>query len=291
MKSFVIAMLLVVCVVAAAAQAPQPSASSTPSATSPSGAQSSESSAANPAQTPQDANAQKARALLDQCIQGLGGQAWLNLQDMEQQGRAYSYFQGQPNSLGTLFWRFWKYPNKDRIELTKQRDVVFIDVGDKGYEITYKGTAAQEPEQVDDYNRRHRHSLEIVLRQWLNQPGVALFYDGPAVAEQKPADQVSIFTADNDAVTLFLDSHTHLPIKKTFEWRDPTDRLKNVEGEIFDNWRPVQGVMTPFSILRSHNGDTNNQRFITGVRYNVGIADSMFQATITSDPNKPPKRR
>ena len=106
---------------------------------------------------------------------------------------------------------------------------MYINVGEKGYEVTYKGTAAQEPVPLADFNRRHRHSLEVVLRQWLNQPGAALFYDGPAVAEQKPADSVTILTADNDSVTLFLDNHTHLPIKKTFEWRDPADRLKNVE--------------------------------------------------------------
>jgi hypothetical protein len=242
-------------------------------------------------QAVEDANAKKARALLEQSIQSMGGQAWLNIQDMEQQGRSYSYFQGQPNSVGTVFWRFWKYPDKDRVELTKQRDVVYLNVEDKGYEVTYKGTAAQEAEQIADYNRRHRHSLEIVLRQWMNQPGTALFYDGPAVAEQKPADSVSILTADNDSVTLFLDSHTHLPIKKTFEWRDPHDRLKNVEGEIFDNWRIEQGIMTPHSLLRTHNGDTTNQRFITSVRYNVGLADTLFQASITYDPNKPPPKR
>ncbi len=275
MKSLLIATLLAVIVLSAAAQAPQnspPSASSVPD-------------------PPQDANAQKARTLLDQCIQAMGGQAWLSVQDMEQQGRSYGYSQGQPNSLGTLFWRFWKYPDKDRIELTKQRDVVYLNAGDKGYEITYKGTAAQEPVQLADYNRRRRHSLETVLRQWLNRPGTALFYDGPAVAEQKPADQVSILTADNDSVTLYLDNHTHLPIKKTFEWRDPADRLKNIEGEIFDNWRPEQGIMTPHSVLRTHNGDITNQRFITSVRYNVAMPDSLFEASITYDPNKPPPRR
>ncbi len=275
MKSLLIATLLAVIVLSAAAQAPQnspPSASSVPD-------------------PPQDANAQKARTLLDQCIQAMGGQAWLSVQDMEQQGRSYGYSQGQPNSLGTLFWRFWKYPDKDRIELTKQRDVVYLNAGDKGYEITYKGTAAQEPVQLADYNRRRRHSLETVLRQWLNRPGTALFYDGPAVAEQKPADQVSILTADNDSVTLYLDHYTHLPIKKTFEWRDPADRLKNIEGEIFDNWRPEQGIMTPHSVLRMHNGDITNQRFITSVRYNVAMPDSMFEASITYDPNKPPPKR
>ena len=221
----------------------------------------------------------------------MGGQAWLNLQDMEQQGRSYPYSHGQPNSLGTLFWRFWKYPDKERVELTKQRDVVYINAGDNGYEVTYKGTAAQEPDPLADYNRRRRHSLEVVLRQWLNQPGTALFYDGAAVAEQKPADSVTILTADNDSVTLFLDNHTHLPIKKMFEWRDPADRLKNVEGEIFDNWRLEEGIMTAHSLLRSHNGEVTNQRFITNVRYNAGLADSLFQATITYDPNKRPAKR
>ena len=110
------------------------------------------------------------------------------------------------------------------------------------------------------------------------------------MAEQKPADSVTILTADNDSVTLFLDNHTHLPIKKTFEWRDPADRLKNVEEEIFDNWRLEQGIMTPHSVLRSHNGDITNQRFVTNVRYNVGLPDSLFQTTITYDPNKKPTK-
>ncbi len=251
-------------------------------------AQSSASTAANPLQTP---NAQKARAILQQCIQALGGQAWLNVRDMEQQGRTYSYFHDRPSGQGTVFWRFWKYPDKDRIELTKQRDVVYINNGDKGYEVTYKGTAPMEDKPLADYNRRRRHSLEVVLRQWLNQPGTALFYDGPAVAEQKPADSVTLLNAGNDAVTLYIDTHSHLPIKKTFEWRDPIDHLKNTEGEAFNNWRPVQGIMTPHSVMRSHNGEATNLRFITEVRYNAGLPDSMFQATISYDPNKPEKRR
>jgi hypothetical protein len=269
MKSLIIALILTVGAIAAAAQAPQPSASSVPSVVSP----------------PQDENARRARALIDQAIQALGGPAWLNVQDMEQQGRTYSFYHGQPNSVGAPFWRFWKFPDKDRVELTKQRDVVYINNGDNGYEVTYKGTAAQEPESLTDYQRRHRHSLEVVLRQWLKEPGTALFYDGPAVAEQKHTDAVTVMNAHNESVTLFLDSNTHLPIKKTFEWRDK-DRYKNEEGEVFDNYRLEQGVMTPHSILRVKNGDISNQRFITSVRYNVGLPDSMFQATVSYDPYK-----
>lgn len=262
MKAFVIAIVLAGCAMAQSAP-PTPS----------------------PATGAQDASARKARDLIDQCIQALGGQAWLSVQDSQQEGRSYGFYHGQPNSLGIPYWRFWKYPDKERIELTKKRDVVYVNNGQQGYEITYKGTAAEEPKPLADFNRRRDHSLEIVLREWLNRPGTALFYDGPAVAEQKPAESVTIMTAANDTVTLFLDNHTHLPIKKSFEWRD-ADRFKNEEAEVFDNWRPEQGIMTAHATLRIHNGDITNQRFITNVRYNVGLPDSLFQAKVTYDPYK-----
>ena len=84
-------------------------------------------------------NARKARAVLDRTIQALGGSAYLNIQDITQAGRTYSFYHGRPNSLGILFWRFYKFPDRDRIELTKQRDVIYVYKGDKGYEITFKG--------------------------------------------------------------------------------------------------------------------------------------------------------
>ncbi|HVZ16807.1 MAG TPA: hypothetical protein VG897_06810 [Terriglobales bacterium] len=235
---------------------------------------------------PENDNSRKARALLQQMIQALGGQAYLNIQTIEQEGRSYSYYNGQPNSGGIPFWRFYKFPDKDRTELTKQRDVVYITVGDKGYEKTYKGVALMEPDQLKDYQRRHDHSLEIILRKWLPDPTTALFYDGPAVAEQKPCDSVTLMNDKNDSVTIFIDSIHHLPVKKTFQWRDPSDNLKNTEDEVFDNWRVEGGIPTPHTILRSHNGDTTNQRFLTVVRYNTNIPDSMFDVSVTYDPYK-----
>jgi len=235
---------------------------------------------------PENENSRKARALLRQMIQTMGGSAYLDVRTMEQEGRTYSYYNGQPNSLGTPFWRFWEFPDKERIEVTKQRDIVYINVGDQGYEKTYKGVAPMEPEQLHDYQRRHEHSLENVLRVWLPDPTTALFYDGPAVAEQKPCDSVTLFNAKNDAVTIFIDTNRHLPVKKTFQWRDPADNLKNLEGEVYDNWRLEQGIMTPHTILRAHNGDTTNQRFLTSVKYNPPLPDSMFDVSVTYDPYK-----
>jgi hypothetical protein len=225
-------------------------------------------------------NARKARAVLDRTIQALGGQAYLNLQDITQEGRTYSFYHGRPNSLGIVFWRFYKFPDKDRIELTKKRDVIYVYNGDKGYEITYKGTRPQDAKDLIEYLRRSHYALDRVLRKWINEPGVALFYEGETVAEGKPVDQVTVMNAHNEGVTLYLDTSDHLPVKKTFTWRDATDKQRNVEDEVYDNYRDVQGIPTPHTITRSYNGDMSSQRFLTSVSYNQGIADSQFAAEV-----------
>lgn len=236
-------------------------------------------------------NTRKAKALLDQMIQALGGEAYMNLQDVSQEGRTYSFHLGEPDGVGILFWRFYKYPDRDRIELTKKRDVIELFRGDQGFEITYKGTRADDPKEVADYLRRRQCSLDWVLRKWLSEPGVALFYEGPTVADQKDAQQVTIMNARNQGVTIYINSNTHLPVKKTYSWRDPTDKQRNVESEVYDNYRPVQGVMTPFDIARYYNGDMSNQRFLNSVSYNKGLSDSMFEASVTYDPNKRAPRK
>ena len=245
-----------------------------------------------PAQTAPVAqeNDAKAKSLIDQAIQALGGQAYLNLQDMSQQGRTYSFHRGEATNAGILFWRFVRYPDKERVELTKQRDVSYVYNGDHGYEITFKGTAPLDAKVLADFLRRRDHSLEWVLRRWINEPGVALFYEGPAVAADKPADQVTVMNTKNDSVTLYLDSNTHLPVKKMFTWRDPADNLRNTEEEIYDAYRPTQGIMTPYSITRFYNGEMSNQRFLNSVTYNNNLSDAMFAAKTTYDPTELQKK-
>ncbi len=232
-------------------------------------------------------NVRKARGVLDQTIQALGGQAYLDIQDISQEGRTYSFYHGRPNSLGIVFWRFYKFPDKDRIELTKKRDVIYVYNGDKGFEITYKGTRPEDPKDLTDYLRRRHYALDWVLRRWLSETGVALFYEGQTVTEGKTVEQVTVMNGHNEGVTLYLDTTDHLPVKKTFSWRDPTDQQRNVEDEVYDNYRVVQGIPTPYTVTRYYNGDMSNQRFTTSVSYNQGISDSQFAAEGSVGQKKP----
>src|SRR3954449_6496880 len=97
--------------------------------------------AAPQAGAPEDAaNAKQARAVLDQMIAALGGPAYLNIQDMEQNGRVYGFdHNGDAADAGAPFVRYWKWPDKDRLELLKHRDWILIYNGNDANEVTYHG--------------------------------------------------------------------------------------------------------------------------------------------------------
>ena len=254
-------------------------------------------------------NARKARTLLDQAVQALGGEPYLSYQNRVEQGRYYPLYHGRTNTSGLQYNYFVEYPDKDRFEILGTKDVhiipgtidigglktnksvvVLIHNGMKGYEVSYKGTAPQEKEDLANYLRRRPHSLEWIFRKWMKDPSVALFYEGVTNVDAKPADQISLLNSQNDSVTVYLDQATHLPLKTSYSWRDPTDKQRNTEEEVYDNYKPEEGIMTPHAITRLFNGDMSQQRFITTVRYNQKLPDNLFEASVTYDPSALQKR-
>lgn len=238
-----------------------------------------------------DENSQKARTLVDQAIAALGGETYLHIRDREQQGRGYGFHHGRAEGSGNLFWDFIEFPDKERIEVTKERDIAELYVGNRGWEITYKGPHPIEAKDLDQYLRRRHYSLDSVLRTWLNAPGVILLYEGNSIAAQHPAQRVTLINAQNESVTLFFDNDTHLPVKKSFEWRDPVDRQKNLEEEIYENYRLVSGIMAPYNVTRYFNGDMASQRFFNSVTINQGLDPAMFDPNSGYNPNKPNKSK
>jgi hypothetical protein len=268
---------------------------------------------AKPAPIPEDDNGKKAHALINKAIEALGGQAYLTATTRGEEGRYYSFYHGESRGAGVQYRQFNRYPDQERFEMIKRgnvlvplplvgiivvthevkdkNDMVIIHNGDKGYEITFKGTAAEDAKITSAFLRRRQHSLEWVLRKWISEPGVAFFYEGVTVAAQKPTEQISIMNNKDDSVTVFLDQNTSLPVKISYSWRDPDDKFRNVEEEIYDSYKPLQGIMTPLSVTRFLNGDMTVQRFRNTVSYNQELPADLFAAAVSYDPYKnSPKR-
>jgi hypothetical protein len=213
-------------------------------------------------------NARQARAALDAMVQALGGPAWLNMKLQMRQGHLAAFFHGKPSGGTTDFWEFHSWPDHDRIEYTKHRDVVQFYMGRAGSEVTYKGKAALPQELVDDYLRRRDHSIETAIKLWLNDPKTILIFEGQRLAERHLADQVTLISAQNEAVTILMDTQTHLPLRRTFQWRDPVYKDKNLDAEEYDDYHTVDGLPTPFTVTRFRNDDMTRQQFLDRVTYN-----------------------
>ena len=237
----------------------------------------------------------RGRKLLDQMVTALGGEAWLNRVDWITYGKGATFYKGQANPYVSEFEEYTRaQPFGDRVVIvskmgvfipTSKRDIAEVWTADNGYEITFRGKKELPKDDVEDFQRRRRHKLEVVVKDWLHQPDVLVTYEGTSMVGRRLADKVSVLTASNDAVTIDLDESTHLPLSRTFEWRNATYRDHDVDEEQYDGYQPVQGIMTPLIITRLHNGDMVTQRFLTKVVYNSKLSADLF------DPDRPLEKK
>jgi len=235
-------------------------------------------------QTDDDAakNAQKARAALQAMVQALGGDAWLNQKNVMQQGHIAAFFHGQPDLGTTELWNYHVWPDKDRIEVTKHRDVVEFYVGRAGWEVTYRGKKAIDKDIVDDFLRRRDHSIEVAIKVWLKDPNTILVYEGQKMSERHMAEQVTLISPQNDSITIQMDEQTHLPLSRSFQWRDPLYKDKNTDTEEYDDYHTIDGFPTPFSITRLKNDEMVRQFYISKVEINRDLPADFWNIDSTT---------
>jgi len=233
---------------------------------------------------------ERGQTMVREMIAALGGDAWLNRATMQCDARGSVFFHGQPDPYTTDFHQLRRFPasgfpEAERIGFLTPRGVIMpgkkVDViqiwkDGHGYEVTYKGESDLPKDQVADYYRRFNHSLDEVVRTWIHAPGVMVLSEGTDFVERHLADKVTILSANNDAVTIELDTTTHLPLRLSFQWRNPQFNDFDEEAETYDDYHTYQGIATPLTITGYHNGDITSQRFLSKVAYNVPVTPSEF---------------
>ncbi|MBV8674950.1 MAG: hypothetical protein JOZ33_16090 [Acidobacteriaceae bacterium] len=229
-----------------------------------------------------DPNQQKARALLNAMVEAMGGQRWLALQNSYYQGRVSGFYHGKPTGAIEDFFQ-WRTPDgKERVEYSKKHDDVVIFAGDQCLEATYQGKKALPKDICDDYLRRRDHSIDVAVRVWLKDPNTILISEGQTLSERHLTDQVTLISPSNDSITIQMDSETHLPRSRTFQYRDPVYHDKNEEREEYDDYHTFDGIPTAFSITRFKNADMTSQRFLYKAAYNVPLPPDAFNIDIAA---------
>lgn len=235
------------------------------------------------------------RMLLDQMVKALGGEAWMNRNNMRLDGHGATFYKGLPNPYETEFEEYRRLePFGEHIVIvskqgifipTTKRDVAEIWTPDNGYEVSYHGRKELPKVDVEDFQRRRLHSLDVAMRDWMKRPGTLVTYEGSEMDDRRAVEKVSILTADNDSVTLALDQETHLPRSRTFQFRNPTYKDFDTDLERYDNWQSEGGIMTALTLTRYRNGDMVSQEFLSRVQYGGALDPRLF------DPDRSPLKK
>jgi hypothetical protein len=105
----------------------------------------------------------------------------------------------------------------------------------------------------------------------MKDPKTILIYEGQHLAERHLAEQVTLISAQNEAVTILMDAQTHLPLQRSYQWRDATYHDKDTDTEEYDDYHTIEGFPTPFTVTRLKNGAPFREYFVTQVHYNQNL--------------------
>ena len=178
----------------------------------------------------------------------------------------------------------WKRPDKMRLEMTIQGKTmvqaydgktawtVMPFLGSPDPQVMAAEEAKDVIEQADmdsplvDYKAKG-HSVELV---------------GKEDVDGSPAWKLKLTLKNGDVAYLYIDTETGLDIKETTKHKQ---QGSEVEIESFNtNFKPVEGVLFPFSIENKVQGKSIGQFTIEAVKANVPLDDKAFAMPAPAKP-------
>lgn len=236
--------------------------------------------AANAAETAHE----RGKRVVNEALQAVGGKAFLAMEDRVETGRAYSFFRQelQGLSVARIYTRYvTPVPGKpsvlERESFDKDESSGVLFNQDGAWEITFRGSRLMEPKRIENWRDSTLRNIFYILRQRLQEPGMDFYSRGSDLYENLPVEIVDITDANGLTVTVFFSSSTKLPLRQTLKRRNPEYKDFDTEETIFAKFRDVGGgVMWPFTIRRSRNGEKLYEVYSESVQINKNLRDDLF---------------
>ncbi len=221
-------------------------------------------------------SAAKAKAILQQAVDALGGPAYLNVHDVTCQGRISQFgHSGELNGFGH-FVDYAQPPLKDRTENLPKRNIISVYNGDKGWELDRGGVSEATITDLATFQEDTKKDIDNILRHRIHEQGMIFRYGGLDVVDYQESDWVELVDSDNRTFRIAIARTTHLPVRKVVDTRNANTRMRTEEVEYYSNYHPINGVQTPFQITRERNGIKVYQVFFDKFEYNTSVPDSLF---------------
>jgi len=234
-----------------------------------------------------ETRAERGARVVQQALAALGGDAFLNMRDRVESGRAYSFYRARLAGLARMkiYSRYLTRPEppvagyfglRVRQAFGKNEDVaaVFLEDG-TGWDINYRGARPIPAEEGKRFQETQLRNVLYILRMRLGEPGLIIEGAGREVVDNQPAEVVEFTDADNRVVTVWFHESTKLPVQQRSFRRTGGDRSEEVTT--LAKYRDVGGgVQWPHTIVRTRDGEKVYEQFSESVVINQGLPDNLF---------------
>ena len=238
----------------------------------------------------------RAKKVIDEAVEALGGEKFLTMEDRVESGRAYSFYHERLSglSIAKIYTRYLSVaPSKSGQELAlrerqafgKDQDTATVFREDEAANINWRGTKPVPKEQFARYKDSMLRNIFYILRQRLNEPGLIFESRGADVMDYQPVEVIDIIDSENRLVTVYFHQSTKLPVAQKYSWRDPVTKDRNDEVARYGRYRDNGGIQWPQQITRERNGERIYQIFSDSVTFNQDLTDELFSIAIL-----PPKK-
>ena len=227
---------------------------------------------------------ERGKRVVYEALQAVGGKAYLAMEDRVETGRAYSFFRQQLEGLAIakIYTRYLtpvagKPSVRERQSFGKDESSGVLFNQDGAWEINYHGARLLEPKRVENWRDGTLRNIFYILRQRLDEPGMDFYSRGSDLYENLPVEIVDITDADGLTVSVYFSSSTKLPVRQVLKRRNPEYKDFDTEETLFAKYRDVGGgVMWPYSIRRSRNGEKLYEIYSESVQINKNLKDDLF---------------
>jgi len=236
----------------------------------------------------------KAQQIINNAIEKLGGEKYLNVRTAISKGLYSQFREGQAEQIST-FIDYISYPDKERTEFkTNKIRYIQTNVGNTGW--TFDGASLTIKEMKDDQvnefrNYTLRTSVEYLLRGFWKKDSAKLEYAGKREAGLGKRNEVVRLVYEDgfsvefefNAKGLSVSPTDWFPARVVYKRRvepsegEKTDDDGTVKEEVrFGQFVEVNGVMTPNVIDTYRNGKQTARVNFQSIEFNKEIPESLF---------------
>jgi len=236
-----------------------------------------------PAQKLSPEETAKAEAILNRAVEVLGGSAYLNITTVVGRGFFTTFSEGQ-SQIPAKFVDYISYPDKERTEfISSGIRVIQTNSGETGwlYDGATKSLADMKANQIEDFKRSMRTSVENLLRGWWRKENAILSYVGRREAGVGRRNEAVRLTYPSGFwIEYEFAAKEGLPAKviyKATRKKPDTDEDEEVtEEDRLAKPITIGQITAPWVIDHFMNGVQTSRVGYESVEYNTPLVESFF---------------